>query len=208
MRLTILETSPEGVLGGPPRMGGRGVAVIMPAIDLGQAVNAARRMAAFAGIPFEMVIVSDNERQGFVKTLNQAAALVQAEFVAYVAQDCLAGSGWLKAAHDKIRAEDKSLCAFNDGVFNGGLAQFGLVRTAFTSAHYGGGNVFFPGYHSHRADEDLTHLAHVHKQYTYAANALLLEIEYRLKRPIHQPDVALYLKRKPEIYAAQPPPGA
>ena len=207
MRFTILETSPEGVVGGAPRMGGRGVAVIMPAIDLGQAVNAARRMAAFAGLPFEMVIVSDNERQGFVKTLNQAAALVQPEFVAYVAQDCLAGSGWLKAAHDKICAEGKSVCAFNDGVFNGGLAQFGLVRTAFTDAHYGAGNVFFPGYHSHRADEDLTHLAHVHKQYTYAANALLLEIEYRPKRPIHQPDVALYLKRKPEIYAAQPPGG-
>lgn len=180
---------------------GSGIAVIMPAIDIGQAVNAASRMVALSGVAFEMVIVSDAQRQGFVKTLNQAAARLRPEFVAYVAQDCLAGVGWLKTAHEKISSENKSVCAFNDGIFNGGLAQFGLVRTAFTDAHYGEGNVFFPGYHSHRADEDLTHLAHVRKQYTYAPDALLLEVDYRLKRPINPADVDLYSKRKPKIYA-------
>jgi hypothetical protein len=204
LQITILETSTAGLLGTARRMGGRGISVIMPATDLGQAVNAARRMISLAGTGFEMVIVYDNVRQGFVKSLNQAATATGAEFVAYVAQDALAGSDWLKAAHEKISAENKSVCAFNDGIFNGGLAQFGLVRTAFTSAHYGEGNVFFPGYHTHRADEDLSHLAHVHGQYTYAPNAILLEIEFRLKRTVNSADVELYARRKPVIYGARP----
>lgn len=203
MQITILETSTDGLLGGIPRKGGRGISVIMPATDLGQAVNAARRMIALAGVGFEMVIVYDNVRQGFVKSLNQAAGAVGGEFVAYVAQDALAGKDWLKAAHEKISTDNKSVCAFNDGIFNGGLAQFGLVRTAFTSSHYGEGNVFFPGYHTHRADEDLSHLAHVHGQYTYAPNAILLEIEYRMKRSVNPADVELYARRKPEIYAGR-----
>lgn len=208
MQITFLETAPEGLLGRPPLMGGRGVAVIMPATDLGQAVNSARRMKAMAHIGFEMVVVHDNLRQGFVRTLNETAAAVQAEFVAYVAQDALAGVGWLKAAHDKLTAENKSVCAFNDGVFKGGLAQFGLVRTAFSAEHYGPGNVFHPGYHTHRADEDLTHLAHVRGLYTYAPDALLMEIEYRFRRAVNADDKAFWEQRKPEIYAAagKPPP--
>jgi hypothetical protein len=201
VQITILETSPAGLQGRFPVMAGQGVSVIMPATDLGQAVNAARRMIALAAIDFEMVIVVDAVRQGFVKTLNQAAAAVRPAFAAYVAQDALAGKDWLKAAYEKISAENKGLCAFNDGIFSGGLAQFGLARTAFTHAHYGEGNVLFPGYHSHRADEDLSHLAFVLGQYTYASNALLMEIEYRLRRDLNPADLALYARRKPEIYA-------
>ena len=201
MRIWILETTTSGVIGEAPRMAEKGVAAIMPATDLGQAVNAARRMIALADMPFQMIVVSDSLRQGFIKTLNQTAALIRPEFVAYVAQDCLAGKGWLKAAHDKLCAENKGVCAFNDGVFNGGLAQFGMVRTAFAYAHYGSGNVLFPGYHSHRADEDLTHLAHVRNQYAYAPDALLMEIEYRRQRPLNPADLELYAKRKPQIYA-------
>lgn len=210
MQITFLETSADGLIGNSPRMGGQGLAVIMPATDLGQALNSARRMKAMALIGFEMVVVHDNLRQGFVKTLNQAAAALQAAFVAYVAQDALAGKGWLKAAHDRLQAEGKSVCAFNDGVFMGGLAQFGLARTAFTYAHYGEGHVLHPGYHTHRADEDLSHLAHTRDQYAYAPDALLMEIEYRLRRAVNPDDKALWVRRKAEIYAGvgrEAPPG-
>jgi hypothetical protein len=178
----------------------------MPATDLGAAVHSARRMIAFAEVNFQMVVVNDALRQGFIKTLNQAAAVINPGFVAYVAQDALAGAGWLRLACEKTTAENKSVCAFNDGVFGGRIAQFGLARMAFTGAHYGQGNVFFPGYHTHRADDELTLLATAHNQYTYAQGALLMEVEYRLRRSENRPDVELFARRK-SMYVPQPPAG-
>jgi hypothetical protein len=204
VQITFLETTPAGVVGRVPQMRGAGLCVIMPATDLGAAVQSARRMIAFAEVGnFQMVIVNDAIRQGFIKTLNQTAALIDPAFVAYVAQDALAGVGWLRIACERTSAENKSLCGFNDGVFGGRIAQFGLARMAFTSAHYGPGNVFFPGYHTHRADDELTLLASAHDQYVYAQNALLMEVEYRLRRAENRPDVELFERRK-AMYAPQP----
>jgi hypothetical protein len=195
VQITFLETSHAGLLGGIPRMGGNGVCVIMPSTDLGQAVNSARRMIAFAEAQLHVAIVEDVLRQGFVKTLNQAAAAINPAFVAYVAQDALAGKSWLKIAVERLVVGNKSLCAFNDGVFGGRIAQFGLVRTSFAYAHYGEGNIFFPGYHTHRADDELSLIAKQHDQYVYAPDALLMEIDYRLKRAENRPDVELFAKR-------------
>jgi hypothetical protein len=204
----FLETSARGLVGEIPDLGGRGLAVVMPSIDLHQAVQAARRMIALAGMPLCMVIVDDRVRQGFVKTLNDTAQRLNAEYLAYVAQDALAGKDWLKNAHEKITSENKSVCAFNDGIFFGGLAQFGLVRTSFTDEHYGGRRIFFPGYRTHRADEDLSHLAHALGQYTYAPNALLMEVHYGVQRDINKQDVELYVKRKEYILTLAAPRNA
>jgi hypothetical protein len=209
MQITFLETTTgtrSGLMGSAPQMEGGGLCVIMPATDLGQAVHSARRMIAMAEVNFQMVIVNDPLRQGFVKTFNQAVKVINPGFVAYVAQDALAGVGWLRLACEALSAEGKSLCGFNDGTFGGRIAQFGLARTAFTYAHYGEGNVFFPGYHTHRADDELTLLASTRNQYVYAQAALLMEVEFRLRRAENRPDVELFARRKAIYEAQQAPP--
>jgi len=177
-------------------MNSKDVAVIMPATNIAQAVDSARRMIAFAGTPLRMIIAHDHVRQGFIKTLNAVAERINAEFIAYVAQDALAGTNWLKIALDKLSAENKCLFAFNDGRFDGELAAFGLVRTAFCAKFYENNHIFYRGYHSHRADDELTQLALLSGQLTYSPDSVLLEVDYKLQREINADDINLYLERK------------
>lgn len=201
MNIEIIEIKPDGPQERPVPMAGKGVAVVMPTTDLAAALASARRMVAFAGMPCRMVIAHDFIRQGFIATANMMSAALQAEFVAYVAQDALAGQDWLRLAHEKITATGAGLCAFNDGKFAGKLATFGLVRTGFTEKLYGQGRIFHAAYRAHRADEELTWLANLAGQYCYAPNALLMEVDYRLQRPINPEDTRLYAERKPGFQA-------
>ncbi|MES2979279.1 MAG: hypothetical protein V4731_12720 [Pseudomonadota bacterium] len=199
MILEVYEIYPDGVRETVNSMNGRGVAVIMPTTNLAQAVESARRMIAFARYPFRMIIALDTVRGGFVKTLNAVALKLNAEFIVYVAQDALAGDGWLKIAMKNLIENDKSLFAFNDGRFNGGLAQFGAVRMSFCENFYDPGNVFYKGYHTQRADDELTLIAKLSNQLSYSPDALMLEVDYRMQRVINPDDISLYSKRKVEI---------
>lgn len=172
------------------------VSVIMPSIDIGEAIYAARRMVNYAGMPMRIIIVEDFIRQGFVKTLNQVASKVESEFVAYVAQDALAGKNWLRLAYEKLTNENKSVFAFNDGRFAGQLATFGLVRKSFSEQFYGTGNIFYEGYHSHRADDELTLLANLHNQLAFHLGALMIESDFRTQRHLNANDVELFDSRK------------
>ena len=201
MNFEIIEIDPSGMREKPSSMGGNGIAVVMPAIDLAVAVGSARRMLAFAGMPCRLVVAHDFIRQGFIATANMMSAALEAEFIAYVAQDALAGQDWLRLAHEKISATGAGLCAFNDGKFNGKLATFGLVRTAFTQKLYGQGRIFHEAYRAHRADEELTWLAHLAGKYCYAPGALLMEVDFRLQRAINPDDTKLYAERKPRFQA-------
>jgi hypothetical protein len=180
-------------------MNGEGVAVVMPTTNVGQAVDAARRMIALAKHPLRMIIAHDTVRGGFVKTLNTVAAKINAEFITYVAQDSLAGAGWLKIAMTHLIDNEKSLFAFNDGVFNGTLAQFGVARMSFCEKYYGAGHVFYKEYHSHKADDELTLIAKSANQFSYSPHALMMEVDYRMQRPLHPEDKVLYANRKKEI---------
>lgn len=182
-------------------MNGQGVAVIMPATNIAQAVDSARRMIACAGTPLRMVIVHDYVRQGFVKTLNAVAEKLDAEFVAYVAQDALAGKGWLRIALDKLTSEKKGLLAFNDGKFGGELAAFGLARTAFCARFYENNHILYNGYCAHRADDELTQLALLSGELAYSPDALLLEVDYRIQREVNTDDIRLYLEREKNFVA-------
>ncbi len=199
MIIEIFEMFSDGVREKVTSMNGQGVAVIMPATNISQAIEAARRMIAFAQYPFRMIIALDTVRGGFIKTLNSVAQKVNAEFVVYVAQDSLAGDGWLKIAMNHLTENNKSLFAFNDGQYHGKLAQFGAVRMRFSEKFYGYGNVFFKEYHSHRADNELTLIARLTNQFSYSPDALVLEVEYRLNKVINPEDIELYSKRKIEI---------
>lgn len=176
-----------------------GVAVIMPTTNLTQAIDSARRMINLAHYPLRMIIGHDIARVGFIKTLNTIAKEINAEFIVYVAQDSLAGAGWLKIAMENLVENDKSLFAFNDGIWKGRLAQFGVVRMKFSEKLYGLGNIFYTGYHTHRADDELTLISKLTDQYSYSADALMLEVDYRSTLIINPKDISLFSKRKIEI---------
>jgi len=175
------------------------ISVIMPTTDITQAILSARRMKDNAGIPMRMIIVQDNISQGYIKTLNMATSMLASEFIAYVAQDSLSGKNWLKLAYDALISQQKSLCAFNDGKYEGKLASFGLVKKSFCERLYGEGHIFYPGYHSHRADDELTLYARLNKQISYVPQAIMLEVDYRLDRPLNPNDVELFKIRKKQI---------
>lgn len=182
--------------------------VVMPSIDMEQARGAAERMLRFAGAPCRIVIVEDRARRGFIACVNAVCAALRPEFAAYVAQDALAGGNWAAYALDALRSKNKAVCALNDGTYVGRLAQFGMVRMAFAESHYGEGTLFYPGYRRHRADEELTHVAHEAGLYTFEARALMMEVDYREARPIDPDDTRLYFERKAarRARAAAPPP--
>jgi hypothetical protein len=175
------------------------ITVVMPSIDIGQATLAACRMIKYAGIQMRMIIVHDTIRQGFVKSLNLIASHINSEFIAYVAQDALAGRDWLRIAHQKLIKEKKSVLAFNDGRYQGDLATFGLVRKSFCERFYGAGHIFFEGYKTHRADDELTLLAKLHGQFAFSPLALMVESDFRTQRPLNTEDVALFNDRKIQL---------
>jgi hypothetical protein len=195
MFLELIESHADGFIGDFSHQPFEGVTVVMPATDIAQAMLAAQRMARFAGMPMRMVIVNDVIRQGFIKTVNAVSNRLKPEYLAYVAQDALAGKNWLVKAYKQMTTEDKSVCAFNEGVQDGFNAVFGLVKVSFTAAHYGQHHVFHEGYLKHRADDEVSLLAKLHGQYTYAEHALLMEVDYSLQKNIHPSDVKLYAQR-------------
>ena len=196
MFFELVETHKNGFAGEWSDTQTAEVTVVMPSTDVAQAVRAAQRMVRFAGMPCRMVIINDVIRQGFIKTVNAVSNHLKPEYLAYVAHDALAGKNWLKIAFDTLKETNKSVCAFNDGVFWGGLAQFGLVKVAFTSRHYGAHNVFHDQYVKHRADDELTLLAKLTDEYVFARNALLMEVDYSLTRNVNPPDLQVYAQRK------------
>lgn len=201
MFFELIETHTDGLIGDFSEHPFEGVTVVMPATDITLAVMAAQRMMRFAGMPMRMVIVNDFIGQGFIKTVNAVSNRLKPEYLAYVAQDALAGKNWLKNAFHKMTTNSKSVCAFNEGRFLGNLAQFGLVKVAFTAQHYGAHNVFYDQYIKHRADDELTLLAKLNNEFVFAKEALLMEVDYSLQKSIHAPDLDLYKRRAAELNA-------
>jgi hypothetical protein len=175
------------------------ITVVMPSIDIGKACLAACRMIKYSGISMRMIIIHDTIRQGYVKSLNLIASHINSEFVAYVAEDALAGKDWLRIAHQTLIKEKKSVLAFNDGKYLGDLATFGLVRKSFCEQFYGVGHIFFEGYKTHRADDELTLLAKLNGQYCFSPLALLVENDFRTQRPLNNDDVTLFNDRKMQL---------
>ena len=153
---------------------GSEVAVLMPSIDFDRAWATARHLVDRAGMPAELFILIDRTRQGFVSTINQAAARLQSRYIVYLAEDAVAGEGWLKTAFEQLETSGKGLLAFNCGKWRGRLAAFGMVRTEWARSVYGR-RLFYSGYRAHRADNELTVIARAQDQFIYCPDALLLE---------------------------------
>ena len=151
-----------------------GVAIIMPCTDVEEGQKTAETLHRRAGMPCNIFIVHDTIHQGFVKTLNQTAARISAKYIVYLAQDAWPSRGWLKCAFDSLEKSGKGLLAFNDGKWSGHIASFGMVRTSWLRDLYSG-DIFYPGYHSHAADNELTVIARVQDMHVYNPECTLVE---------------------------------
>jgi hypothetical protein len=150
------------------------ICVVMPCINIMAGMQTANLLQSRAGINADYLIVNDTKRQGFIKTLNQAAKATNAEFVVYLAEDALPGEDWLKIAIQQIEQHGAGLLAFNCGKWHGRVAAFGLVRTAWIKPFYNG-DILFDGYKSHRADNEITILAKADSKFVYCQESILFE---------------------------------
>jgi glycosyltransferase involved in cell wall biosynthesis len=155
-----------------------GIAVVMPSIDTGKALETARLLVRRSGVTSTVFVVEDTLRQGFIRTLNDTAARLEVKYLVYLAEDAFPGVDWLKRAHAALEASGKGLLAFNCGKWHGRIAAFGMVRKEWVKALYGG-SVFHPAYQSHRADNEITVIARATDQFIYLADAVLTEVDAR-----------------------------
>ena len=154
----------------------QGIVVIMPCIDAETGIKTAEILYRRAGMPCTILVVLDTLRQGFIKTLNQTAVRITAKYIVYLAQDAWPGRGWLKCAYESLEKSGKGLLAFNDGKWQGRIASFGMVRTSWVKSLYGG-DIFYPGYISHAADNEITVIARVQNMHEYNPDCTLMEYD-------------------------------
>ncbi|MGM0988632.1 MAG: glycosyltransferase [Pseudomonadota bacterium] len=150
------------------------VCVIMPCIDQVKGLKTANLLQRKAGMAADIVVVKDTKRQGFIKTLNQAALCSEAEYVVYLAEDAIPGNNWLKIAYQALEEQEKSLLAFNCGKWHGRVAAFGMVRKSWVNQVYNK-CILFDGYKAHRADNEITVIARAQEKYIYSVESILFE---------------------------------
>lgn len=179
--------------------------VAMPATDPLQAERSARLMARRAGVEGLVLVIYDEQRDGFINTCNLAFKNSCSHYFAYVAQDAFAGRVWLKIAQTQLDKTSKGMLAFNDGKWQGMLASFGMVRRNWAEAHYGG-ELFFPEYHSHYADAELTLLAKAHDQLCYAPRSVMIEVDWEKEdKLVNDIDRQLFRRRAASLFEGRVP---
>lgn len=171
--------------------------LVMPSTDVAQAQRAAQLMASRAAVDDALLlVVLDEDREGFVALANRVYRATCSQCFGYVAQDAFAGRRWLQLALHTLLQHDKGLLGFNDGKWAGALAAFGLGQRRWLDSHYGG-DLFYPGYAQHYADTELTVLARGNGEYTYNPHAMLVEIDWtKDSKPVNLHDRMLFAQRK------------
>jgi len=172
-----------------------GVLVVIPFTQYELAQKAAQLMAARAEAPGLILGIDDSKKVGFIHLVNQVFTQSHSAYFAYTAQDAFAGRGWLNLGL-KAMGDHSGFLGFNDGKWAGALAGFGLARRSWAMKNYDG-QFFYPQYHRHFADAELTLLALQDKQYAYDPNSVLVEVDWNKDTaPIHQADRNLFLERR------------
>lgn len=184
----------------PPKLlPGLRVVVAMPTIDMDLGVKAAEVMKQRAGYACTIRVIEDKNRTGFIQTINNSFKNEKCDMFVYTAQDAFVGNNWLANALIQQFKTQAGLTAFNDGKWDGKLASFGMVDKRWASQNYDG-DLFHPEYHSHYADTELTQVAKQQGGYTYAENAVMLEVDYQKaignSKGVVKADKKLYKKRK------------
>jgi len=172
-----------------------GPIMVMPFIDEAQARRATRLAASRAGVNALLLAVHDEDRQGFISTVNQAFGSTRSPWFGYMAQDAFAGRNWLSLAVQAMQAKNSGLLGFNDGKWQGQLASFGLAERAWAQSVYGG-PFFHTAYRSHFADTELTLIAREQGRYVYEPNSVLIEADWEKESAsVSVSDRALYQSR-------------
>lgn len=172
-----------------------GLLIAMPFIDAVAARRSAVQLAERAGCDGLILAIHDDDRQGFVATINQAFRRSQSQLFGYTAQDAFAGRDWLVRGNRALGRSQGKLLAFNDGKWSGALAAFGLADRAWAKGNYGG-DFFHPGYHSHYADTELTVLARARSVLAYDPEAVLIEVDWdKSGKSVRRQDQSLYRAR-------------
>ena len=177
--------------------------VVMPFINAAQARRTSQQLAKRAGCSGVLLAVHDDHRDGFVNLINRAFAASQSATFAYTAEDAFAGRDWLAIARKTLERENGGLAAFNDGKWAGQMASFGLAERGWAKSVYGG-PIFFPDYHSHYADTELSVIARSQNKYTYNANAVLIELDYdKEEKNINVIDRDIFNERKNKNFGVE-----
>jgi hypothetical protein len=193
MQIQYLTSSELSALDQPIAVGG--VVVAMPFTQADHAQRAAKLMAARANAPGLILVIHDEQKEGFIALINRAFSKTQSAYFAYVAQDAFAGRAWLEQGLSAL-GDDKGLLGFNDGKWAGALAGFGLVRRSWAIKQYGG-QLFCAKYQRHYADAELTLLALQEGRYAYEPNSILLEVDWdKDSTPVDEADRTLFLERR------------
>jgi glycosyltransferase involved in cell wall biosynthesis len=175
------------------------VIAIIPTTNEEEAMRTADIMHKRAGIKLDIKIAIDKERKGFVKTFNEWAKKTDHDVVIYTAQDALVGQNWLLNALRRMMVTNAGLLAFNDGKWNGNLASFGMIQRNWVKDIYGG-DFLYSGYSGHYCDTELTQIAKQQGRYTYAENAVMIEVDWDKARGkgkgTNPEDKKLYNERK------------
>lgn len=172
------------------------VVVAMPAIDSEQAKQSANLMSRRAGAEGILLVIIDEQRKGYVSTINLAFSQSRSRYFVYTAQDAFAGRVWLRVALNQILKTSKDLLAFNDGKWHGLIASFGMVRREWVESLYPN-SLFHPGYHAHYADVELSLIARAQERMAYAARSVMVEVDWNKdERRIRGPDLQYFMKRR------------
>jgi hypothetical protein len=135
-----------------------------------------------AGIDDANVLLRlDIGNRGWVAMHNMEFRMSMADHYLYSCGDYFPGRNYLRIAWDAMYDTGASLVGFNDGKWQGRIATVGLVKRSWAEQNYGG-DLFFPGYKSHGADDELTNLAMRDGVYHYEPNAVLVEVDMRRTR--------------------------
>ncbi|GHA84435.1 hypothetical protein GCM10007159_01880 [Modicisalibacter luteus] len=152
------------------------IVVLMPTIDTEKGLATARILKKRAGTDCNIILLHDTVRQGFIKTINDAFKYIETKYIVYLAEDAFPGRNWLRYAYQTLEKSGKGLLAFNDGKWNGLIASFGMVRRDWIIKLYNG-SLFYSGYQSHAADDELTILARANGEHIYSPEATLIEVD-------------------------------
>ena len=171
------------------------VAIVMPAIDIELAWKAAKVMQLRSDQEGMLIIALDDLQQGFIATTNALYERTRSTYFCYVAQDAFPGHYWLDYGVQTLQKSHAGLLAFNDGRFFGRIAVFGLANRKWIDTVYSG-KFFYPGYHSHFADTEISVIAQAGGNLVFNPNALLIEVDYEKHLHGNLPaDETLYRQR-------------
>lgn len=175
------------------------VLVVMPCTNIAQAQQVANLAVKRAGMGDSacLLCVFDQDRAGFIHVVNEVFLHSKNKWIGYIAQDAFTSRLWLKLAMETLEDQQKKFIGFNDGKWQGQIASYGLASREWINSIYASNFYFFPEYHSHYADVELTLIARQQSVYAYNPNSVVMEVDWEKdEKSVHKPDRLLFSSRK------------